>query len=68
MNFIRFRLGDRMEPEKVCEELMTNCLSPDCQMGGLGCDNMTVMSKYTFKIKPSINRSIIKLTDNMIVL
>lgn len=46
MNFIRYRLGDRMEPEKVCEELMTNCLSPDCQMGGLGCDNMTV-SQYT---------------------
>jgi len=22
---------------------MTNCLSPDCQMGGLGCDNMTVI-------------------------
>lgn len=22
---------------------MTNCLAPDCQMGGLGCDNMTVI-------------------------
>ncbi|CAL8079358.1 unnamed protein product [Orchesella dallaii] len=43
VNFIRYRLGDRMEPEKICEELMTNCLSPDCQMGGLGCDNMTVI-------------------------
>lgn len=21
---------------------MTRCLAPDCQMGGLGCDNMTV--------------------------
>lgn len=22
---------------------MTHCLAPDCQMGGLGCDNMTVL-------------------------
>ena len=22
---------------------MTRCLAPDCQMGGLGCDNMTVI-------------------------
>jgi hypothetical protein len=27
---------------QICEELMTRCLAPDCQMGGLGCDNMTV--------------------------
>lgn len=34
-----------MEPEEVCEAVMTKCLSPDCQMGGLGCDNMTVSAK-----------------------
>lgn len=28
---------------QICEELMTRCLAPDCQMGGLGCDNMTVI-------------------------
>lgn len=22
---------------------MMNCLAPDCQLGGLGCDNMTVV-------------------------
>jgi protein phosphatase 2C family protein 2/3 len=22
---------------------MTRCLAPDCEMGGLGCDNMTVI-------------------------
>ncbi len=22
---------------------MTRCLAPNCQMGGLGCDNMTVV-------------------------
>merc|ERR1712137_862794 len=28
---------------KICEELLDHCLAPDCQMGGLGCDNMTVI-------------------------
>ncbi|CAL1266500.1 unnamed protein product [Larinioides sclopetarius] len=43
VNFIRTRIAIRMEPEQICEELMTRCLAPDCQMGGLGCDNMTVV-------------------------
>ena len=40
---MRTRIGQGMEPEDICEELMTRCLAPDCQMGGLGCDNMTVV-------------------------
>ncbi len=32
-----------MNFKKICEDLMTRCLAPDCQMGGLGCDNMTVV-------------------------
>ena len=28
---------------QICEELMMRCLAPDCTMGGLGCDNMTVV-------------------------
>ncbi|CAG2115772.1 unnamed protein product [Medioppia subpectinata] len=41
--FIRMRIAAKMEPQLICEELMTRCLAPDCQMGGLGCDNMTVV-------------------------
>lgn len=41
VDFVTQRLGQGMEPEDICEQLMTRCLSPDCQMGGLGCDNMT---------------------------
>jgi len=41
VDFVTQRIGQAMEPEDICEELMTRCLSPDCQMGGLGCDNMT---------------------------
>ena len=32
-----------LKKKKICEQLMTRCLAPDCQMGGLGCDNMTVV-------------------------
>lgn len=43
VDFVRTRIASKMEPEKICEDLMTRCLAPDCQMGGLGCDNMTVI-------------------------
>jgi hypothetical protein len=43
IEFIRRRIADEMEPSVICEELMTRCLAPGCQMGGLGCDNMTVI-------------------------
>jgi protein phosphatase 2C family protein 2/3 len=43
VEFVRLRIGSRMNPEDICEDLMTRCLAPDCQMGGLGCDNMTVV-------------------------
>lgn len=42
-DFVRNRIGGGMHPEDICEDLMSRCLAPDCQMGGLGCDNMTVV-------------------------
>ena len=44
VDFIRRRLCSGMAPQAICEELITRCLAPDCQMGsGIGCDNMTVI-------------------------
>lgn len=43
LEFVRNRIAQRISPEIICEELMTRCLAPDCLMGGLGCDNMTVL-------------------------
>ncbi|CAF3963350.1 unnamed protein product, partial [Rotaria magnacalcarata] len=43
LKFVRVRVAQQMPPETICEELMTRCLAPNCQMGGLGCDNMTVV-------------------------
>lgn len=34
--------SNMIDPEEVCEELMSHCLAPDAQMG-TGCDNMTVV-------------------------
>lgn len=43
VNFVRRRIAQKMQPEEICEELLDHCLAPDCQFGGLGCDNMTVI-------------------------
>lgn len=43
VDFVRTRIASKMEPAVICEELMTRCLAPGSQMGGLGCDNMTVV-------------------------
>lgn len=51
-DFVRKRIGAGMEPEEICEELMDRCLAPDCHMGGLGCDNMTVVIICLLHDKP----------------
>lgn len=43
VNFIRKGIAEGLEPELICENLMTQCLAPDFQLVGLGCDNMTVV-------------------------
>ena len=34
------------------EQTTPRCLSPDCQMGGLGCDNMTCVLVCLLQGKP----------------
>lgn len=41
--YVRENIAAGIEPEEICENLMMRCLAPDCQMAGLGCDNMTVV-------------------------
>lgn len=41
--FVRRGIAAGRSPELICEELMQCCLAPDCLMGGLGGDNMTVV-------------------------
>lgn len=43
VSYVRENIANGLEPEEICENLMMRCLAPDCQMAGLGCDNMTVL-------------------------
>ncbi|XP_059612157.1 probable protein phosphatase 2C T23F11.1 [Phlebotomus argentipes] len=43
VDFCRQRIALGLYPEEICEQLMTRCLAPDFQMGGLGGDNMTAV-------------------------
>lgn len=43
ISYVRENIANGVEPEDICENLMMRCLAPDCQMAGLGCDNMTVV-------------------------
>lgn len=43
VGYVRENMAFGIEPEEICENLMMRCLAPDCQMAGLGCDNMTVV-------------------------
>lgn len=43
VSYVRENIANGLEPEEICENLMMRCLAPDCQMAGLGCDNMTVV-------------------------
>jgi len=36
-------LSRLLHVQQICEALLDHCLAPDCRMGGLGCDNMTVI-------------------------
>ncbi|XP_022912769.1 probable protein phosphatase 2C T23F11.1 [Onthophagus taurus] len=52
VGYIRENLALGIEPEEICESLMMRCLAPDCQMAGLGCDNMTVVIVCMLHGKP----------------
>ena len=40
---MRRGIADRQELHKIAENLMDNCLAPNSDGGGYGCDNMTVI-------------------------
>eukprot|EP01135_Chromosphaera_perkinsii_P008190 Nk52_evm12s1178 gene=Nk52_evmTU12s1178 len=42
-DFVRERIGKGDAIESVCEQLLDRCLAPESRMGGVGCDNMSVV-------------------------
>ncbi|XP_053660182.1 probable protein phosphatase 2C T23F11.1 [Anopheles marshallii] len=43
LEFVQEEIAQGIYPQQICENLMMRCLAPDCQMGGIGGDNMTVI-------------------------
>ncbi|CAI2179476.1 10160_t:CDS:10 [Funneliformis geosporum] len=43
VNFIRRDIAQSKSLQTACENLMERCLAKDSELGGIGCDNMTVI-------------------------
>uniref|UniRef100_A0A182ND62 protein-serine/threonine phosphatase n=1 Tax=Anopheles dirus TaxID=7168 RepID=A0A182ND62_9DIPT len=43
LQFVQMEIAQGIYPQQICENLMDRCIAPDCQMGGIGGDNMTVI-------------------------
>jgi len=42
IEFVRRGIAEKQELEKICENMMDNCLASSSETGGVGCDNMTM--------------------------
>jgi protein phosphatase 2C family protein 2/3 len=43
VNFVRTGLGKKQDLREICETMMDHCLASETEVGGYGCDNMTVI-------------------------
>ncbi|ODQ66937.1 PP2C-domain-containing protein [Nadsonia fulvescens var. elongata DSM 6958] len=43
VEYVRRGIGQGLELETICENLMDSCLAPSSDVLGVGCDNMTVL-------------------------
>ncbi|ORX97838.1 protein phosphatase 2C [Basidiobolus meristosporus CBS 931.73] len=43
IDFVREKIAEKQTLAQVCESLMDHCLAADSELGGIGCDNMTVV-------------------------
>ncbi|KAI8908147.1 phosphatase 2C-like domain-containing protein [Powellomyces hirtus] len=43
VDFVRQKIARGVDIPQICEALMDHCLAPDSELGGVGCDNMTVV-------------------------
>ncbi|KAG5923684.1 hypothetical protein E4U61_002803 [Claviceps capensis] len=42
IEFVRRGIAAKQELDKICENMMDNCLASNSETGGVGCDNMTM--------------------------
>src|SRR5688572_2786162 len=43
VDFVRQRVAQDVPLGTICEQMMDKCLAPESEVGGVGCDNMTVV-------------------------
>ncbi|KAI8589732.1 phosphatase 2C-domain-containing protein [Geranomyces variabilis] len=43
VDFVRKKIAQGVDIPQICEAIMDHCLAPDSELGGVGCDNMTVV-------------------------
>jgi protein phosphatase PTC2/3 len=44
IDFVRFQVAiTRGDLGRICEQVMDRCLASDSELGGIGCDNMTII-------------------------
>lgn len=43
IEFVRRGIASKQDLEKICENMMDNCLASNSETGGVGCDNMTMI-------------------------
>src|SRR6188768_4301218 len=42
IEFVRRGIAAKQDLDKICENMMDNCLASNSETGGVGCDNMTM--------------------------
>ncbi|KNC96344.1 uncharacterized protein SPPG_08245 [Spizellomyces punctatus DAOM BR117] len=52
VDFVRQKIAEDMSLPEICEAMMDRCLAPDSELGGVGCDNMTVIIVGLLNNKP----------------
>ncbi|ORZ30312.1 phosphatase 2C-domain-containing protein [Catenaria anguillulae PL171] len=43
VTYVRHQIAHGKTLKEICEDLMEQCVAPDSELGGVGCDNMTVI-------------------------
>jgi protein phosphatase 2C family protein 2/3 len=43
VEFVRRGIASKQDLDKICENMMDNCLASNSETGGVGCDNMTMI-------------------------
>ncbi|KAK0615845.1 phosphatase 2C-domain-containing protein [Bombardia bombarda] len=43
VEFVRRGIAAKQDLDKICENMMDNCLASNTETGGVGCDNMTML-------------------------